>query len=264
MSRILNSSEPEIGAEILCMHDLLKKSAGRAPGATAILAPGRAPLSYSALLSVVDSTVATLNGLGISRKDRVALVLPNGPEMAAAFLAVASGAVCAPLNPAYRATEFEFFLGDLKPRALVTQRGCSDAAISVAKDLGIPVLEITPSLESGAGAFRIQADASVPAPGANFSRPQDVALVLHTSGTTSRPKIVPLTNSALCLSAQNIGMRLALNGDDCCLNIMPLFHIHGLIGVTLSSMAVGGSIVCTPGFLAPQFFDWMRDFRPTW
>ncbi|KKL71912.1 hypothetical protein LCGC14_2090170, partial [marine sediment metagenome] len=84
------------------------------------------------------------------------------------------------------------------------------------------------------------------------------------SGTTSRPKLVPLTHNNLCISADNIRETLKLKSIDCCLNIMPLFHIHGLIGATLSTMLAGATIVCTPGFHAPKFFEWMNNFQPTW
>ncbi len=88
--------------------------------------------------------------------------------------------------------------------------------------------------------------------------------MLHTSGTTSRPKIVPLTHTNVTASAYHIGETLALKPDDVCLNIMPLFHIHGLIAATLSSIAAGASVVCTPGFNALKFFAWMEEANPTW
>jgi acyl-CoA synthetase (AMP-forming)/AMP-acid ligase II/aryl carrier-like protein len=91
-----------------------------------------------------------------------------------------------------------------------------------------------------------------------------VALVLHTSGTTSRPKLVPLTQANLCASAHHIRATLALSATDRCLNLMPLFHIHGLIAAVLSTLAAGGSVICTPGFYAPEFFGWLKEFRPTW
>jgi acyl-CoA synthetase (AMP-forming)/AMP-acid ligase II len=88
--------------------------------------------------------------------------------------------------------------------------------------------------------------------------------VLHTSGTTSRPKQVPLTNANLCHSACNIRRALELTANDRCLNVMPLFHIHGLAAAVLASLASGASIVCTPGFYAPRFFEWVAEFQPTW
>src|SRR5262249_54526170 len=97
-----------------------------------------------------------------------------------------------------------------------------------------------------------------------FAESGDVALVLHTSGTTSRPKLVPLSQRNICSSAENIAASLALAPNDRCLSVMPLFHIHGLIGAMLASLAANASVVCTPGFHASSFFDWLVEFRPTW
>src|SRR5512140_3870543 len=91
-----------------------------APDAAAIGAPdGARPLTYRALGALVRKTVETLNALGVGRQDRVAIVLHNGPEMAAAFLGIAAGATTAPINPVYRGEEFEFYLSDLRAKALV-------------------------------------------------------------------------------------------------------------------------------------------------
>jgi thioesterase domain-containing protein/aryl carrier-like protein len=112
--------------------------------------------------------------------------------------------------------------------------------------------------------FALNGSAGTAALQPGFSGPDDVALVLHTSGTTSRPKIVPLTHGNLCVSAGNIRRTLALTASDRCLNVMPLFHIHGLIGAVLSSLSAGAGVVCTPGFYAPRFFEWLDQFEPTW
>src|SRR5262245_19491267 len=97
----------------LSIHNVLATQAERIPDAIAIVAPGRPPLTYGRLRIHVDHVVQTLNAMGLGRNDRVALVLPNGPEMAVAFLAIAAGATSAPLNPAYQANEFDFYLSDL-------------------------------------------------------------------------------------------------------------------------------------------------------
>jgi acyl-CoA synthetase (AMP-forming)/AMP-acid ligase II/acyl carrier protein len=97
-----------------------------------------------------------------------------------------------------------------------------------------------------------------------MARPSDTALILHTSGTTSRPKMVPLTHKNLTTSAVNIQRTLELRPNDLCLNIMPLFHIHGLVAAVLGTIASGGSIVCTPGFYVNSFFEWLTQFQPTW
>lgn len=247
-----------------CLYSLLQGRGQQHPRAIALEAPGRAALSYGRLLRQLEEVAQQLNEFGVGRLDRVALVLPNGPEMAVAFLSVASAATCAPLNPAYRANEFEFYLADLQAKALILPAGADSAARAVAQARQIPVLELSPVQEAEAGIFTLAGPRRFPPAPSGFAQADDVALVLHTSGTTSRPKIVPLSHTNLCTSAQNIQATLALVPGDRCLNIMPLFHIHGLVGALLSSLAAGAGVVCTPGFYAPQFFEWLEAFRPTW
>jgi acyl-CoA synthetase (AMP-forming)/AMP-acid ligase II len=234
--------------------------------ALALRAPDRRPLQYGDLRQVVAQTLHSLNAWGIGRGDRVAMVLPNGPEMAAAFVAVASAATAAPLNPAYRNDEYEFYMTDLRAKALLVERGSTSAAVAVAERLGLLLIELVPS-ELGAGSFTLarRGDAALqPSAAGGPAGPDDIALILHTSGTTSRPKIVPLSQRNVCASAANVRASLALGPTDVGLNIMPLFHIHGLIAGLLAPLSAGGCIFCTPGFNALKFFAWMREAKPTW
>ena len=233
--------------------------------APAIGAPqGVKSLLYRDLVALARRTVETLNSVGIGRGDRVAIVLHNGPEMASSFLCIAAGAATAPLNPGYREKDLEFYLGDLEPKALVLEAGVDSPARATARKLSIPVLELTADRARGAGWFTLSGGSKgVPARGGMGDK-DDPALLLHTSGTTSRPKLVPLLQRNLLASAENIGRMLALTPDDVCLNIMPLFHIHGLMAATLASLGAGASVSCTPGFNALKFFAWLDEVRPTW
>jgi oxalate---CoA ligase len=233
--------------------------------APALRAPeGRATLSYGALRALAEATVARLNGLGIGRHDRVGIVLPNGPDMAAAFVAIAAGCTTAPLNPSYKAEEFEFYLSDLNAKALVVAKGQDTPARVAAAKLGVPIIELVADTTAGAGSFTLEGAAQGAAAHPGMAAEDDVALVLHTSGTTARPKIVPLTQGNITASARHIGATLALTPADSCLNIMPLFHIHGLIAAVLSSLGAGAAVCCTPGFDALKFFRWLDEERPTW
>ncbi len=239
-------------------------SAGR-DEEVAIAGPARPALTYGGLRSHVQATVKALNERGIGRNDRVAIVLPNGPEMASAFLSVASGATTAPLNPVYRRQEYEFYLTDLGAKTLLVQEGSDSPAVAVAADLGIPVLELRVGVGEDAGTFELAGDG----PGGSASlggmaERDDIALALHTSGTTSRPKLVPLAQRNICASAGSIRRTLRLTDQDRCMNVMPLFHIHGLMAATLSPMSAGASIFCTPGFNALRFFAWLDEARPTY
>ena len=235
--------------------------------APAIGAPGRSSLDYAGLRSQVDRTVIRVNELGLGRGDRVAIVLPNGPEMASAFVSLAAGVTTAPLNPAYRRKEYDFYLEDLGAKALVVEEGSESESIDSARALGVAVIRLHVPDGARAGEFELVAEegfqpGTCSAPGR--TGPDDTALVLHTSGTTARPKIVPLLNRNVCASATNIRTTLRLTAEDRCLNVMPLFHIHGLMAPVLSSLSAGAYVVCTPGFNALKFFSWLDEAEPTW
>lgn len=233
--------------------------------AAAILAPERPVLTFGDLRELADATVATLNAVGIGRGDRVAIVLPNGPEMATAFITVACGATTAPLNPAYRAEELDFYLSDLRAKALIVAAGDDGPAVEAARRHGAAVLRLSTAPDRPAGWFELAAESKAGPPVATgAAQEDDEALVLHTSGTTSRPKIVPLLQRNLAASARHIRTTLALTPNDRCLNVMPLFHIHGLIAAVTSSLSAGASIYCTPGFNALRFFHWLDDAKPSW
>jgi acyl-CoA synthetase (AMP-forming)/AMP-acid ligase II len=227
----------------------------------------RSALSYAHLRRQASETVAALNDLGIGRNDRVAIVLPNGPEMATAFVCIACGATTAPLNPAYTQDEFDFYLSDLGAKALLTVEGGESPAVAAARGRGIRVLELCVDEGNPAGIFSLQpADDETSSPSAKegLATPDDVALVLHTSGTTSRPKIVPLSQANVCASARNIQDTLRLEAQDVCLNVMPLFHIHGLMAAVLATLGKGASVFAAPGFDALKFFSWLNQAHPTW
>ena len=244
------------------IHELL---AAGTDDATALSSPGGRPLSFAALRTLADRTVADLNANGVGRCDRVAIVLPNGPEMAAAFIAVAAGATAAPLNPSYKADEFEFYLSDLKAKLLIVADRSDSPAIGVAQALGVAIVHLRPTPDQGAGSFTLAFAGSAGAcEKSGPAQAGEIALVLHTSGTTSRPKIVPLTQANVCASARNIRESLGFTAQDRGLNIMPLFHIHGLIAGILAPLSGGGQVSCTPGFNALKFFAWMGEVRPTW
>ncbi len=255
---------PDPKPEVDTLYQLLRVQAQRSPSAAAIGAPGRRALTYSRLLEEVERTAAAFHSFGLTRNDRVAMVLPNGPEMAVAFVAAVSTVTCAPLNPSYSAQEFEFYMSDLNARALIVLAGMDSPARSVAQKRNVPVIELTPIVDGEAGTFKLTGESQTSASDSDFAEPGDVALVLHTSGTTSRPKIVPLTVANICSSGRHISRTLALKEKDRCLNVMPLFHIHGLIGALVSSLTAGASIICTPGFDIENFFGWLDSCEPTW
>src|SRR5262249_14004879 len=165
----------------MCIHGLLRFHAQRIPDASAIAAPGRKPLTYSRLLVEIDKAVRTLNAVGIGRNDRVAVVLPNGPAMAVAFLTIAAAATCAPLNQASTASEFDFSISDLSTKALIVQSDIDSPAIAVAQKHGIPVIQLSPVPEAEAGVFTVTSEERSRPEYGGFAQATDIALTLHTS-----------------------------------------------------------------------------------
>ena len=243
--------------------DLLEHQAERIPDEPAILAPGRVPLTYSLLYQHVQKTARSLRALGIGRRDRVAIVLANGPELPVAILAVAASATCAPMNPAYQSDDAEKYFADLRLNALITQADIDSPARRVALSRGVRIIDLSPALDAEAGLFTLWSDHEDAAVDESV-RPDHVAILLTTSGTTSRPKVVPQTHANICAGAFGNVAALNLTENDRCLNVLPLFHGHGLDATVIASLAAGASVVCTPGLDAKQFCKWLTDFRPTW
>ncbi len=218
------------------------------------------PLLYKDLKLFVNKIASQLAGNGILNKDRAAIVLPNGPFMASSFLAISSYMSAAPLNPSYKTDEYEFYLKDLNPKIVIVEPNSSNVVIGVAKKLNIQVCELKIKKDDPSGLFNlfdIKSEYKLP-------EENNEGLVLHTSGTTSRPKIVPLTNKNIYSSAENISKSLNLTETDHCLNIMPLFHIHGLIAILTASIKSGASVCASSGFNALKFLELAKSEKITW
>jgi acyl-CoA synthetase (AMP-forming)/AMP-acid ligase II len=234
----------------------------------ALLTAQGSELDHPGLRLAVERLARRLREAGLGPTDRIALVLPNGPEMALALLATLSVGCAAPLNPRYREEEFRFYLDDLDARALVCPAGEAASARAAATDdviaidvvgQGLNIDLVVPGRPSAPGS----GDRPVRGPAARPTE-EDVALVLHTSGTTSRPKLVPLRQRHLARSARNIAASLGLARSDRSLTVMPLFHIHGIMAGLLAPLSAGGSAICTPGFNAFAFHRWVDELKPTY
>jgi acyl-CoA synthetase (AMP-forming)/AMP-acid ligase II len=215
-------------------------------------------ITYDNLREQVMTMAATLSGLGIGPGDRVATVLPNGLPAIVSFLAASIAGTAAPLNPGYRQDEFSFFLDDTSAKVLlVPPDGAPDAR--KAAEGKVPVY----SLEMDASGFvRIAgapAGTKTPSPD-----PEAVALVLHTSGSTGRPKRVPIRHRNLAASAKNIVAHYSLTPDDVALIAMPLFHVHGLVASTISTLHSGGTVVVPSKFSPLSFWKTVREHGVTW
>ena len=243
--------------------DLLENGS---PSHVAVAVSGDGPVvTYDQLRQQVNTLVSQLHKLGLGRGDRIAMALPNGLEMIVSFLAASSVGAAAPLNPAYRLDEFKFYLEDTGARALIVPPTGSDEARAAAGD---QTLIIEADLD-GDGQVRFSSSGMAggmagSAPAIDYPGDDETALVLHTSGTTSRPKRVPLSHTNLKISARNVAETYQLSAEDVSLCVMPLFHVHGLVASTLATLFTGGTVVVPPRFNPLSFWSTVRDHRATW
>ena len=232
-----------------------------------ITTENQAFFTFADLKKQSDWTKDFLGKNHIEKTDTIAIVCENGPVMATSFLAIASSCCVAPLNPSYTSSEFDFYLEDLNPKALIVKEESNSPVVEVAKKRGIKIFNLIVNNKDHSGKFSLTSkEKNIPNVINHNDNifPEDTALILHTSGTTSKPKMVPLTHLNLCTSAKNIVETLNLERSDKCINIMPLFHIHGIVGLLLSSLFSGGNIFTSTGFNALKFFSWLKVFSPTW
>jgi acyl-CoA synthetase (AMP-forming)/AMP-acid ligase II len=236
---------------------------GHNPSRVAVAVAGGGPsLTYGQLERRVSSLAQDLVRFGVNPGDRIAIALPNGLEMVLSFLAATLAGTAAPLNPAYKLEEFRFFLSDTSARALIVPPKAMDDARQAAGDETIIVeADIDPE---GQVRFQSAARGSSNATSPPKPEPGDIALVLHTSGTTSRPKRVPLAHKNLTASARTVANTYHLSDNDVSLCVMPLFHVHGLVASTLAALASGGTVVVAPRFNPLSFWPTVKKHGVTW
>ncbi|HUE81519.1 MAG TPA: acyl--CoA ligase [Pyrinomonadaceae bacterium] len=214
--------------------------------------------TYAQLLQQVNSVAQELRNLGVNRRDRIGIALPNGLEMIVAFLAATSVATAAPLNPAYKRDEFKFYLEDTSAKLLIVPPAGAEEAKEAAE---CELIHIGLNRD---GQVSLDSAAVSSTQRASDPNRDDIALVLHTSGTTSRPKRVPLAHRNLLASTYTVAETYKLTSEDVSLCVMPLFHVHGLVASTLATLATGGTVVIVPRFNPLSFWKTVRDHRITW
>lgn len=262
----------------------------RAHGSRPALAAADGPaLSYAALAAASDRLAAALFARGIGRDSRLAVVVPNGLDVAVGLLVASAAAIAVPLAPQATADEYRVWFRTGRVSHLLTTAQAAPAARAVAAELGLPVIELEPTTAgpSGSAAGTAQpwgrlvscherADDQglpgpprLPEPTPRSSTPSppaatDVAVVLMTSGSTGTPKRVPLTHANLLAGASSVAAALALGPSDRVLVMWEQYHVGGLVDLLLAPLVGGGTAVCAGSFDARRFFDLLDVARPTW
>lgn len=235
----------------------------------ALIIPGPSPttITYPHLHHLITTVQTRLASFGLAPHSAVSLALPNTLPFAISFLAIsAQRCIAAPLNPAYKQAEFEFYIDDLKSALVLVPRGAvaqDAAAVKAARVFGAGVAEVW--WEAGEVRMVLLERGKLGAPQQLVkSEEEDTALVLHTSGTTGRPKAVPLSHRNLTRTMQNIVNTYQLTPQDRTYLVMPLFHVHGLLAAFLAPLASGGTVIIPPKFSAHTFWGDFTRYGATW
>ncbi len=229
----------------------------------ALFGIGRKRLTHAELNQQIERNINTLNELGVGRGDRVAIVLPNGADAAVCCLSVAACATAAPLNPGSTPAQFRKLLPALRAKALILEDGSGSDSAAIATEMGISVIRLISERSQPCGIFELIGERKS-GKTTGFPEPDDIAFLMHTSGSTAESKLAPLTHRNICAGAGNNVAQFGLTGSDRCLCLTPMFFTQGILVSVFSSLIVGGSVVCTPGYDPVGFFEWLDDFHPTW
>lgn len=248
-----------IPPQLLTVRELIF-SGNQAPDHPAIASPGYQPLSYRGLREQITYVVKTLNARGFNRNDRIAVLTPGGPETAVLMISVMAGFTCVSINPRYKHDEYERYFSRLKIDAIIIQRGDETPARSVAEERKLSVIEMVPQGEL-CGIFSLRP--KIPHDREpRFAGPEEIAIIVLTSGTTDTPKIVPLTQRLICAAAKKDAAANQYTAAERCLLITPYYHILANSNL-MQVMSVGGTVICTRDFIAPDIVPLLKDYHPT-
>ncbi|NDW06015.1 non-ribosomal peptide synthetase [Jiella pacifica] len=255
---------PLLGTPISQTLGALLAARGAALGDARVLAsPDRDDISYRALDEFTRTIGGDLRARGIGAGDVAAILLDNGPEAATAFLSVSRVAISAPLNPALKTEELAYLLDDMNARAVIIEAGRDHPVVDLARARGIDVLCLSAGHQ--AGVFSLDGgNGPESADPIDAAGPSDASLILYTSGTTSHPKRVALSHANLIAGSGFAAKAMGLVPGELCLNVMPLYHAHGLTSTILASIVGGSAVICTGGFSADTVLPMMRRYRPSW
>jgi acyl-CoA synthetase (AMP-forming)/AMP-acid ligase II/thioesterase domain-containing protein len=222
------------------------------------------PLSYAALWEQCQYVEGMLRSAGFGPESCIAAVLPNSAGAASAFLCFAANCTYAPLNPGDSAAGYEAAFKRLAPSAVLILEGHPSAAQGVAHRFGLPLITLRFAREESAGRFYLKMPETGGPEAHGEPRPDNVALLLQTSGTASEPKAVIHTHQTLLRRAEDLAACFKLSAEDRTVNLAPLFHGLGLLGTVMTTAVSGGSTICGSGFDPLLFFEQMDEFSPTW
>lgn len=242
--------------------DYLFAAAASNPESPAIYLPDANFITYKQLTEQINILSSELAKGGFANGQRIAIIMPHGLEAVLAFYAATLVATVVPLNPNSSAEELKKYITLAKVNAIIVKEGYSSVVKQISAEMAIPLILMK---INDKGNFQFAFDGIISQENDNcINQECDIAVVLFTSGTTSTPKVVPLTHANLIKTVDTTIEIFDLHKDDRCISVTPLFHIYGIVGLLLSAAATGSSVVCLPAFNPQEFFRIFHELKITW
>jgi acyl-CoA synthetase (AMP-forming)/AMP-acid ligase II/acyl carrier protein len=257
------AARPDAGQQPSTIAEVLAASIGEHAGREAILSPGRPALTFDRLGLQIEATARALAEAGYGRGSRIAVALPDGPEFAVAVLAVSCAATCAPLSDRLDAQSLAELLRAMRADALIVREGNVSEAERAAERAGLDVIRLRSSAGAPAGSFELAFERRRTPVAIEPALPGDVALVAHTSGTTSTPKIVPFEQWRIAWATRNRSALGHLEGTDRVLLLMPLYSMGAIRRSLLLPLASGCSVICPTAVDGRALVDILDAYAPT-
>jgi oxalate---CoA ligase len=233
------------------------------PDQPAVIGTDFAPLTYRELQRQIGEIRTCLRQAGFGRDARIAVGIAGSADAACTIIGVACSATAVPLDPKLTIAEVERCLLILRPSAVIVLRDIGSAARHVAEQHGFPIIEASPTQSGKLGlqlaAPRIGAQCPLDDPD-----PDAPAFILHTSGTTVAPNLVPFSHRNVLASANRIRTWFGLTPQDRCLNVSPVYYSHALTTTVFPPLLTGGSIAFPSNPLNANLSEWLGALRPTW
>lgn len=230
---------------------------------TAFVGSHFAPVSYRDLQNEIDQVRALLRESGFGREARIAVALSNSAQAALAIVAISCSATAVPIDPKLTMTEIDRCLHILHPNAVVVLRGAGSALKNVAAHRGIPIIEVAVSQPGKLGLKWAVPKVGVAAP-LDDPDPETPAFILHTSGTTAEPNLVPFSHRNMLAVTHRLQTWFGLTPADRCLTVSPVYYSHALTTTVLPPLLTGGSTAFPANATNVDPSEWFGDLKPSW
>ena len=264
MSEIIGPDEPNRPMWEMTVVELLEAAVSRVPSDKVFAEVVGQKVTYPRFHRIAAQTAGMFESLGVGKGDRVCLFTPNRLEVLYCWFGLSMlGAITVPINTAYKRDEMAYILKDSAAKALVAHESLlpvADAAVRLASG-------VRRKLVIGAGDGWVSFDEALTQADSLARRPEvtpdDVSMLVYTSGTTGSPKGVQMTHKMYVAAGQGFAHWTQAGPDDRFFTCLPYCHANAQYYTTMGTLAVGATLVATERFSASRFWSEVREAKAT-